>query len=93
MLLCECGRLSNPKSHCVALWLLTFVKLYHPLNFQQVITLQGEDLLEEAAGTGAFRHQVHAEQGVPALNRTDPDRGSGKCNGGYFILPVVAVDF
>lgn len=71
LLLCECGRLSNPKPHFVALWLLTFLKLYHPLNFQQVITLQGEDLLEEAAGTSAFRHQVHAEWGcLPSTEQT-----------------------
>lgn len=46
----------NPKSHCLALWLLTFITLYHSPNFQQVITLQGENLLEEAAGTSDFRH-------------------------------------
>lgn len=77
LLLCEGEGLnvSNPdtNSHCMALWLLLFVKLCHPLYFPQVIAFHVEGLLEEAEGTDAFRHLVQAVSGLAARNRTDSD--------------------
>lgn len=51
-----------------------------------------QDLLKEAEGTGAFRQLVQTRSGLPVFSKTNSYWSSGK-DGGYFILPVVAVDF